>query len=112
MCFPQQIVPGSCDRVSCDGSWPWIISVGPRVVTKVFETERQQKSQGGRDSSGGRGLSDDAITGLKMEERGQQPRNAGGLQKLPSERNRKEFVVSGRKVALQYLDFKLREVHG
>lgn len=56
------------------------------------------ESQRGR-GSGNRGLSDDAITGLKMEERGRQPRDAGGLQKLPSERNRIELGVSRRKVA-------------
>lgn len=43
---------------------------GPHEVTKVSKAERRKKSQGGRGSSEGKPLGDDAMTGLKMEERG------------------------------------------
>lgn len=78
---------------------------GPHEVTKVSEAERQKKSPGGRGSSEWKQLSDDAMTGFKMEERGPKPRDAGGLQKLRSECRRTERGVSRRQAASRDLDF-------
>lgn len=79
---------------------------GPHEVTKVSEAERRKKSQGGRGSTEWKQLSDDAMTGLKMEERSPKPRDAGGLQKLRSEcrRSRTERGVSRRQAASRDLD--------
>lgn len=53
-------------QLSLDYLW------GPHEVTKVSEAERRKKSQGGRGSGEGKPLGDDAMAGLKMEERGPQ----------------------------------------
>lgn len=45
----------SWDKVSCDSTWPWIISVG---LMLSVETQKQKKSQRGRGSNVSRGLSD------------------------------------------------------
>lgn len=61
--------------------------------------------EGGRGSSEGKQLGDDAMIGLKMEERGPEPRDAGGLQKLRSECRKTERGVSRRQAASRDLAF-------
>lgn len=77
---------------------------GPHEVTKVSEAGRRKKSPGARGSTEWKQLSDDAMTGLKMEERSPKPRDAGGLQKLRSECRRTERGVSRRQAASRDLD--------